>query len=72
MNAPTCPCGTDVHRSDEATDESDLPSCSGCERFFCEGCSRWVPWDDGADDEDAGLCDDCADAITARPTGSSR
>lgn len=76
---PQCPCGTDEYRSDLdgsalalGLDGAEIPSCHSCERFCCEGCSTWVPWEDGADDEDATLCNTCSDAITARPRGSSR
>lgn len=35
------------------------PECTGCESFRCVGCRRWVPWDDGADDDMPEHCAAC-------------
>ena len=77
MSAPTtCPCGNDEHRTDlddtkgYCSIPGEAPSCMRCEHFACAGCGRWVPWDDGCDDEHADLCDECwaAPFLTADAT----
>lgn len=33
--------------------------CTRCELYLCAGCSRWVSWNFGADDDMPEHCDDC-------------